>query len=672
MFTNKKNLRAFIVLTAVFLALIVNGLFTLGSVKNTPTSAWKSEPGVAGNSTYFPSSVILEVTATDENGNTLKTVDEDDKTLIHAWVHVGKISKSNIKPGYGVISFQWNSTGNFLSTITSNTFTVEVQSGVDSAADQHQYGWYETPMTKFYRYCKISTNDIIDLNEVVFTNDYGEMLSVKLYGATEWKNGSFDPENVVLANDLSEASTAGKIIDEQKLFKEYSSMTKKYNFTSDEAKVVNAALTSFGGEGSFVNKNVGPFGVELVAVGLAVFGINTLGVRIVPYLFFILTVALLFALGRRIFKDTDAGLILSVLYVLSGLGLSVGSVGSVVSIGVFFAVLSVYFMYAFYDGVKEYYFTKEKRSFTVGATTLFVPILLSALAFSFAFGVSVAMSFVLPAVITIFAAGTVKIVKVHKYNASLVQFEDEKVRNDRQYKVNIIGSAISFVGSFAVLTFLFTVLFYGILGATYTTYYNTDNLLSAISLNMKGSLFVKDGAPAGTFPKWLAGGGSAIVYTGNGSGAFGDVYIGMNVIAQFISLTAFLFTTFVVIAGKCFKDASPELIQAAKTYFTEYLILSAGWVCSWILFAFVKGNTVSDYLLPSIFAAGLTVLCYKMLSVWDQKLFTVKGKAVTLSSAFIVCSLALCALFFVLGYAVFAGIEVSSVAASILFRWWLW
>ncbi|MBQ7164692.1 MAG: hypothetical protein IJR61_05120 [Clostridia bacterium] len=669
MFTDKKKSRAFVVMAALLLAIIVNGIFTLGSVRNAPVSAWQSEPGAAG-STYFSSYVTLEVKATNENGDSLKTVDAEGKTLVHAWIHVGRISASNTKDGYGVLTFQWNSTGNFDSSLTSNKFTAEIRKGVDSSSDQHQYGWYDVPMNKFYRYCKISTNDVLELNEVVFTNDEGELLSATVHAASVWSDD--DRLEDVDAADLPEGSAAYKIIDEQKLFKEYSSMTKKYNFTSDEAETVNAALTVFGGNGEFVSKKAGPFGVELIAVGLSVFGINTLGVRIIPYLFFMLTVALLFAVGRRIFNDTDAGILFSVFYVLFGIGLSVGSVGNVNSIAVFFAVLAVYFMQLFAGGVKEYYYTADKRSFRAGKTALLVPVLLSAFAFGVAVNVSLASYFVLPAVAVLFAGGLIKTVKVRKYNASVSEYDDEKIRNDKQFRINFVGSIVAAVLSYVLFTFILTILFYGILGTTYTSYYGTDSLLAAINLNNKGALFGRDGS-AGTFLKWIAGGGSALIYSGaNNGSSFGEVYVGMNVAVQFISLTSLFFATVAVVIGKCYKGASAELKLAAKTYFPQYILFAVGWLCSWILYAFVKGCAVYDYLLSSVFATGLIILCSKMLSVWNQKLFTVKGKAVTLSAAFTVCALALSAVFFALGYVMFAGIEVSSVAAKILFRWWLW
>ena len=669
MFKNKKGVRSFVVMCVLILAFIVNGIFTLGSIRINPIDAWVTQPAVTTDaSAYMADYVILEVSATDSQGNTVSTKDEEDNTKFYAWFNVGRIQQANTKDGYGVINLRWKSTADFSTTATSSSnVDVEIKKGVNTQKEQSQYGWYQVELTSFNKYWKISTNDVLEINEVVFTNVDGVVLTTSLYSANEWKDMSDGSVSYTekKADALSEKSTAWNIVDEQNMFKQYSNMAKKYNFTSEEASVVNSVLTFFNNDGEYVDKTSGVFGLELISIGIAVFGVNTLGVRIIPYFFFVLTVVLLFSFGRKLFNDSDAGLIMAVFYTLFGLGLSVGSVGSVNTIAVFFALLSVYFAYGFFVDVSKFAFTKNKHSFKVGKTALFVPILLSALTFSIAINSCMYSIFVLPAIIAIFVLGLFKIKRIHVKNSSLVEFEDEKVLNDEQYKLNMIGSIIAFVLSFVLFSFIITLLFYGIVGSTYTVFYNTENLFNAIFANLKGSVF--GGASiSGAFALWLIGGGKSLIYTSENSG----VYIAMNIATQIISLASIIWTTIFVVR-KVFVGKKETTKASFKTYGVPFILLAVGWLFSWIMFAFVNNTNVADYLFATIFAVSFIALAYKTLQTIDKPLFVLKGKTVSVSLFSLVLAFILALIFNGLGYVMIVGIDVPTIVAKILFGWGL-
>ena len=666
---NRKTTRAIIVLCALFALLLVNGVFTLGSTRNNPSSAWVTQPGIADR-TYFEDSVVLQVSTKDDAGNAISTTDEDGETSVHIWVNVGKIAKANTSEGYGVITARWKSNSDFSEYTSSNEYKINIKKGVDRSSDQYQYGWYDTKVTRIYTYCQIATKDILEINEVVFTNDDGVILPAKVVKANAWVTDS--KAEMTDAEKLPKGHTALNIANEQASFHEFSSMAKKFNFTTGESAVVNTALTIFNTDGKYIDKTTGALGIELITVGLSAFGINTLGVRIIPYIFFVLTIGLLFAFGRRLFDDTDAGVIFAVLYALFGLGLSVGSLGSATHIAVFFAVLSVYCMYSFYKGVNRFIFTEEKKSFAFGRFSLWVPIILSALAFALAINVKTYALFALPAVIALFALGIIRTYKIYKHNLALASFEDEKINAAKQFNVNFTGAIVIFALSFMLVTYIMYVIFYGILGTIYISHYGVKNLFYAIVANLKGSLFVKEGE-ASTFYKWLIGGGGTVIYSGaTAEGRSTDVYLAMNVAVQLISLCSLIFTTVVMCIGKFGKNCRTELKAAVKAVSPAYITIAAGWLFCWVMFAFVKGATVAEYTLASAFAVGFIVIAYKLLRVSDIRLFASKGNGIALSTFALCITLCLALIFFGIGYVMFVGIETSSVAANILYGWWLW
>ena len=471
MFNNKKGLRAFIVMCVLMVALIVNGIFTLGSTRNNPITSWQSHTvNVAVDAGEY-SYVVLHV----EDGD-ISLSDGASGKVVYMWLNIGAVQQTSLKPDCATIKVANKDSKTGWDTTTLNT-VIEIKKGVDTSAEQYQYSWYKHEFTftsSFKHYWKVATQDSLQINEIVFTNKDGEVLTTTLFGANVREisaSGKYYTYKFYEAADLSKDSTAGNICDEQETFQQFSNMSKKYNFTKAEASLVNAGLSILNGDNLYVDKTVGALGVELVTLGMSVFGVNTLGVRIIPYIFFILTVVLLFAFGRRLFGDSDMGILFAVFYLLAGLGLSVASAGGVIVVAVFFAVLALFFMHMFYTSISNYIFSKTKHSFRSGTTAIWVPVILSAFAFALAVNCSPVVLFSLPAVIAIFVFGVIRAKKVAAYNASIAEFEDEKVKNEKQFRTNTIGSTIIFVLSYFLFVFTLTILFYGINGEGYIKAY---------------------------------------------------------------------------------------------------------------------------------------------------------------------------------------------------------
>lgn len=669
MFSNKKSLRAFIVMCVVLIALIVNGIFTLGSTRNNPVTAWQSQPSTIGVSAGVSDYVVLKV---DEGETSIS--DGQDGTLVYMWINIGTVQRSLVKEGYCTIKVGNKTSNSNWTTEALSSTTIEIKKGVDTSKEQYQYSWYRQEFTTFKEYWQISTQDAVQINEIVFTNKDGEVLNTSLVAANVWvksSTGNSVSAKHVEVENLPKDSTAKNVCDEQDVFQEYSNMSKKYNFTTNEATLINAGLSLLNGDDMYVDKTSGALGVELVALGMSVFGVNTLGVRIIPYIFFILTVVLLFAFGTRLFEDSDLGLTFAVFYLLLGLALSVASAGGVIVIGVFFMVLALFFMHTFYKAINNYVFSKSKHAFRAGSTAIWVPIIVSAFAYALAVNCTPSVLFALPALIAFLVAGIVRAKKVFAYNDKIASFEDEKVKNTKQYKTNTIGSAVAFVLSYFVFIFTLTILFYGINGTGYVKAYSATNIVNAIAQQFKDACFGFAGE-SGEFIKWIGGVGSTLIYSGaEASGKFTNVYLSMNIAVQAISLLAFILLTGFVIVNNFIIKRDAEGKKLIKTITVPYVVLTAGFIFSWLMFAFTKGANVYSYVLASTFIVGFIPLGVKCFRLFDDVAYTVKGKEVMQSNVMLWIAIIVSVVFFALGYVAFVGIEVPSIVAKILFGWWM-
>ena len=232
MFENKKNLRAFIVLTVIMLALIVNGIFTLGSTRNNPETAWSTLPGKYSNeSGYIDDYVVLKVS--DEiDGEAISTSGVDGSgSLTKVWLNVGKITDDNTEDGFAVISIWPKSSDTFDdSPLASSVTTAKIKKGVDAKNEQYQYNWYMVEVNKYFDYWKIYTKDTIQINEIVFTNKDNVILPVEIQGANQWVSET--KMDYVLKDNLPEDASTFNLIDEQNMLKKDTPLTKKYNFTT--------------------------------------------------------------------------------------------------------------------------------------------------------------------------------------------------------------------------------------------------------------------------------------------------------------------------------------------------------------------------------------------------------------------------------------------------------
>ena len=661
MFKTKKNLRAFIVMAVIFLFVILNGIFTLGSVKNNPVSAWSSEIRQAGHS-YFSNYVAFHIDNKDSDGKEIVEKDENGKYNVKVWLNVGRIYSLNTQSDKAVVTVRYKISNGFATT-TSSKKEAEIKKGINLSEGEYQFSWYcvEIPANaSFYGYYAIETKDRLEINEVVFTDANGKVLKPEIIGEgfVLRDNSSIEAEYTKAA-DFDEKNTAYKLINEQNRFNETNPLTRKYHFTEAEVSTVNSVLSFGNGDGLYVANNAGALGIELISIGMSAFGFNTLGVRIVPYLFFALSIAIVYALGLKLFKDSDAGWIFALLFVLAGLPMSLGGLGSVKTIGLFFALLSFYFILDFPVLVSKCGFDVKDRKFVVSKKSTVLPLVLAALAFGFAFAADNTALFVLPVNVLVFVYGLVKANKIYKENQKHLEFEDEKRKNRSIYNETFIGGLIAGVLGTIVITAWFTLMFYAFAGSAYTSYYKTENLITAVLKSISDNLF---GGANISFLGWIIGMGNKSIGEINGS----SVYLGTNAAVSILSLVAFVLVTVTLIK----KYNTEKSLSGMSSTLKVYVPLTVGYIFTWAMFAFVKDADISCSLMSSVFGMAYIPLFFSTLNYSGKTVKCAKGNEISTGWVVATVALALAALFFLLGYVMFTGIDVGKTAQAILFGWW--
>ncbi len=102
-----------------------------------------------------------------------------------------------------------------------------------------------------------------------------------------------------------------------------------------------------------------PLGKVFIMLGIAVFGMNPLGWRVVGALFGIAMVPILYAFGKRLFKNSEYALLVSVLFAFDFMHYAQTRIATIDVYGVFFIILMFYYMYQYYvmnfhaDGINK-------------------------------------------------------------------------------------------------------------------------------------------------------------------------------------------------------------------------------------------------------------------------------------------------------------------------------
>ena len=153
----------------------------------------------------------------------------------------------------------------------------------------------------------------------------------------------FDTAGNLLHVTVNDASAAA-LVDEQDCVPEYPSyMTGMYFDELYHARTAYEHLHNL----SVYEVSHPPLGKIIISVGVAIFGMNPFGWRIMGALFGVAMIPLMYAFGKRMFKRPELALLAAGLFAFDFMHFSQTRISTIDVYGVFFNMCMTYYMYKF-------------------------------------------------------------------------------------------------------------------------------------------------------------------------------------------------------------------------------------------------------------------------------------------------------------------------------------
>jgi len=185
-----------------------------------------------------------------------------------------------------------------------------------------------------------------DCRPVQFTADHVELM---LYQGQVKLNeiAFFDTAGqLVKAQIVSPSGTQSALLDEQDTVPQDASYFNGMYF--DELYHARTAYEHLNGLKPYENSHP-PLGKILMSLGIAVFGMNPFGWRIVGTLIGIAMLPILYAFGKRMFKSTEYAFLLTALFAFDFMHFTQTRIATIDVYAVFFILLMYYFMYRYIE-----------------------------------------------------------------------------------------------------------------------------------------------------------------------------------------------------------------------------------------------------------------------------------------------------------------------------------
>ncbi|MBR2617213.1 MAG: phospholipid carrier-dependent glycosyltransferase, partial [Clostridia bacterium] len=448
----------------------------------------------------------------------------------------------------------------------------------------------------------------------------------------------------------------------------------------DEYYFARSAFDYLNGEAPYLEVSHPPLGKILLAVGIGVFGMNTFGMRIMPALFTLATMFVVYALGKRLLKNSKtAGFIFALLFALSGMNISMGRIGTTDAFLTFFLVLSFYYMLVFLqNGINR------KHRFLS-----FVPLVLSGVFFGMAASVKwsgITAGIGLFVMFALFFAklvlGGVKKVKALASGAETVADGESVLAADvaaNEEKKEVIKDsvfAVVFAGvGFIVLGFAMYLLSYLIAGSSYCVYTNTTNVFKAFWENQKYIMNFHTGNMAGddNTSGWWGWpiNFQAACFAVDDMGKYERVLCMGNMIAFAFSLIALIYIVVEMCIVKFSKKANEEDKAFVNYVKKPFWFLLIAFAACYLPFMFIKRPMYPySFLTASVFYVSFLALF--LCAVLETKKNVIgrgflKGK--TVGGVMVVTAITLVTVCFLMFYPGFAGLPVPYKLARVLFGW---
>ncbi len=346
------TVKIFWVIAAVFLII---GLGTLGSMQSTGRSY--ELPAQQSGDGKTPA-IVLSLSAPD--GHSASNI-----TIKDVYINVGAVY-NDIGSTATVQLYRAASSTSFVtstSLVLSNGYEIVAEGAEAKAEGAANYNWakFAVPSAGWklstYGYYKIVAKDCnILINEIVFVgvDKEDEQKPILIPAAVHKESVIIDPETGAIANDAA-LKAASAVVDSQHI----PSMAQSsfFRYGEEEAyslrSISEMRATYYSYNVYHGDKVYNALGTDILALGTLIFGMSPFGLRFFPMLASFGILVLGFSLVKKLFGE-KAGLIFAVLYALCGVSLSLGHLGTPLTIGLFFLLASVSCCYRFYrDGMKK-------------------------------------------------------------------------------------------------------------------------------------------------------------------------------------------------------------------------------------------------------------------------------------------------------------------------------
>ena len=615
--SEKHSLLGSIALIVIAILCIPLMCFTLGGGSSTSTG-WTISPRMGSNGKYLGESVIFEVT--------------------------GKVSAAYVNIG-DVYNTDEDGNINFMVDFRSSSQSIEEDDYMQAlrkhfsinAGESRNYGWVKLGdlTTLGEKYIKLTTGQSFELKEVAFVDKDGKQLPTKCYGGYVWKGASRYFTTAAQDNLQSFSLTA----DEQNSF----GISGVNALTYKEAEMLGAISNFISGKGYHVSKTSGPLGVELLSLGVLIFGENSFGLRIIPFIFFVATIYLLYFFAKKIFGGHLYATICAIAFLLSGLGLSLGGIGLSYSPALFFAVASLWFMHRLWcTGISSKVHTWSKN------------LLMATLFLALAVLCDLTAIILLPMLLVGYWVLFARAVKGFKVAYDSASGLDKEYARERLSKT--IGYGIlAFILCFLFLPLVLNLLSYLVAYPSYAGYYKTYNPFVVIAKNI-ADLYTSN--QSGYFFGWVVGLGSQKL-----SSFSGEFYITANKAFTVLSTISVIALGVVYLLNHKKKLTNGEILVAFKDCSKSILFLLLSFVACYLsMLIFVGKNEYHSFAYLSVISV-LVVTCMARLLKGNLKNKTNKAVVIVLSTIVV--------LFFAAQFVCFTQIAINPTVAKYLYGWTL-
>lgn len=390
-----------------------------------------------------------------------------------------------------------------------------------------------------------------------------------------------------------------------------------------------------------IDADNGPLSALLMLPGVAVFGRTPFGLRLMPLLFTAALVALAYFFGKELFGSDGFGFLFAGLFAAGGLALTVGRLGLSFPMTAFFVVLSYFLMYKFWQGG----ISSERPVYTA------LSVLVSGIAFAFAFAVDPKSVIAGAGVLVLFVLGAVRHHKEYaaacrrlrqemsEQNAADIPEEEMRANLERYEResASLAGSTayknrliyLFFFVSFIVGTILVTLLSSLASYFSYVRFYEADPenpVLGIFNLIFRalGDAFTVSNLTSYTAANasnafgWLIGLKGATLLSASEGGRYLALNAQLNPALMLTAAVGFLFmTVYAVLYSATGGREGAYATKYSGRILRAYLALLLGMLTSVLSVAFSPNVSAAYSLLFSVFYIGFIPLTFYTAYVHD-------------------------------------------------------